>query len=234
VRSVDGRRTWTIGELAGSVGVSVRTLHHYDRIGLVRASARTAAGHRRYGTDDRRRLRLVLALRRLGLDLGEIGRCLDAGADPRDLARHRLDRAEADLDHRRRALRRLAAGDDVLAQLEETAVFDDHLTPDQLDRLDRQQAREGFAGMDRWRADAGAALAGLDEARRAGRPPAAPEVQALVARIRGLKRQLVGTDADVAAALRPGHDDPGWAEVRALLAGDPERRAYWRAAKDAS
>jgi len=38
--------SWTVGELARLAGVTVRTLHHYDRIKLVRPSQRTAAGYR--------------------------------------------------------------------------------------------------------------------------------------------------------------------------------------------
>src|SRR5260370_20016229 len=38
----------TVGRVAGLAGVTVRTLHHYDEIGLARPSARTAAGHRAY------------------------------------------------------------------------------------------------------------------------------------------------------------------------------------------
>ncbi|GII88878.1 hypothetical protein Ssi03_68680 [Sphaerisporangium siamense] len=52
-----GARRWSIGELARATGVTVRTLHHYDEIGLVPASERTASGHRRYTEGDLRRLR---------------------------------------------------------------------------------------------------------------------------------------------------------------------------------
>jgi phosphoribosylaminoimidazole-succinocarboxamide synthase len=71
-------KTWTVGELAHQAGVSVRTLHHYDEIGLV-SPTRSAAGHRRYTEPDVARLTQVVALRSLGLSLGEIRRCLDSG-----------------------------------------------------------------------------------------------------------------------------------------------------------
>lgn len=58
--------------MAELAGVSVRTLHHYDAIGLVRASARTAAGYRAYLAGDVERLREVLAYRRLGFGLREV------------------------------------------------------------------------------------------------------------------------------------------------------------------
>jgi DNA-binding transcriptional MerR regulator len=65
-----------VAELAG---VTVRTLHHYDEIGLVRPSARTAGGYRSYSADDVERLREVLAYRRLGFGLQEVA---DLVGDP--------------------------------------------------------------------------------------------------------------------------------------------------------
>jgi phosphoribosylaminoimidazole-succinocarboxamide synthase len=67
-----------VGELAERAGVSVRTLHHYDEIGLL-VPARSAAGHRRYTEADVARLTQVVALRSLGLSLDEIRSCLASG-----------------------------------------------------------------------------------------------------------------------------------------------------------
>jgi DNA-binding transcriptional MerR regulator len=69
----------TVGRVADLAGVTVRTLHHYDEIGLVRPSARTAAGYRAYSAADVERLREVLAYRRLGFGLREIA---DLVGDP--------------------------------------------------------------------------------------------------------------------------------------------------------
>jgi DNA-binding transcriptional MerR regulator len=67
----------TVGHVAELAGVSVRTLHHYDEIGLVQPSARTAAGYRAYAAGDVDRLREVLAYRRLGFGLREIADLVD-------------------------------------------------------------------------------------------------------------------------------------------------------------
>ena len=66
-----------MGRVAELAGVTVRTLHHYDEIGLVRPSARTAAGYRAYSAGDVERLREVLAYRRLGFGLREIADLVD-------------------------------------------------------------------------------------------------------------------------------------------------------------
>jgi DNA-binding transcriptional MerR regulator len=63
---------YTVGVAADMAGVSVRTLHHYDRIGLVRPSSRSPAGYRLYTEADLGRLQRVLFYRELDLDLGDI------------------------------------------------------------------------------------------------------------------------------------------------------------------
>ncbi|ASR01136.1 MerR family transcriptional regulator [Gordonia rubripertincta] len=67
----------TVGVVAGMVGVSVRTLHHYDRIGLVTPSRRTPAGYRVYDDADVARLYRVLPYRELGFSLERIATLLD-------------------------------------------------------------------------------------------------------------------------------------------------------------
>jgi DNA-binding transcriptional MerR regulator len=68
---------YRVGELAGLTGVSVRTLHHYDRIGLLRPTRHTDGGHRLYADGDLLRLQQVLTLRYLGFPLKQIGELLD-------------------------------------------------------------------------------------------------------------------------------------------------------------
>lgn len=66
-----------VGELAEVSGVSVRTLHYYDEIGLLRAPRRTDAGYRVYGSAEVLRLQQILIRRALGFSLTEIARALD-------------------------------------------------------------------------------------------------------------------------------------------------------------
>lgn len=67
----------TVGTVATLTGVSVRTLHHYDHIGVVVPSVRTPAGYRGYTDADIERLHLVLVYRSVGLPLDEIRTLLD-------------------------------------------------------------------------------------------------------------------------------------------------------------
>jgi DNA-binding transcriptional MerR regulator len=70
-------QAWKVGAVAQVAGLTVRALHHYDHIGLLSPSARTAAGHRLYSADDVARLYRITLLRRLGLPLEQIATAVD-------------------------------------------------------------------------------------------------------------------------------------------------------------
>ena len=57
----------TVGDTAALIGVTVRTLHHWDEIGLATPSARTPAGYRLYTDADLQRLSRIIAYRETGL-----------------------------------------------------------------------------------------------------------------------------------------------------------------------
>ena len=67
---------YRVGEFAALTRVSVRTLHHYDTIGLLRPSAHTESGHRLYTEEDLLALQQILTLRYLGFPLKQIGALL--------------------------------------------------------------------------------------------------------------------------------------------------------------
>src|ERR1022692_854095 len=71
------------GEFAKRAGVTVRTLHHYDRVGLLKPGARSPAGYRLYGEDDVARLQHIAALKFLGVPLRRIKALLECS--PLDL-----------------------------------------------------------------------------------------------------------------------------------------------------
>lgn len=126
-----------VGDLAAATGLTVRTLHYYEEIGLLVASDRTAAGHRLYSDADVERLYRICLLRRLGLPLNEIGRALD---DPGWNLESAMTTHLGDLDRRldvtarlRSRLAQLLAAaqetdrpltDDLLAVMEEMTMLD--------------------------------------------------------------------------------------------------------------
>ena len=78
--------TYTVSDVAGATGITVRTLHHYDEIGVLRPSERSPSGYRIYDEADLERLQEVLFFRELGFGLGEIRTSLaDPGLDRRQV-----------------------------------------------------------------------------------------------------------------------------------------------------
>ena len=110
-------RQWRVGELAEATGVTIRALHHYDKLGLLVPSRRTTAGHRLYAERDVRRLYRVLALRALGFPLSEIARLLDDDApDLTATVRRHLQRVARELEQSERLHIRLV---EMLSALEQ-------------------------------------------------------------------------------------------------------------------
>ncbi|GAA2724510.1 MULTISPECIES: MerR family transcriptional regulator [Streptomyces] len=94
--------SYSVGQVADFAGVTVRTLHHYDEIGLLVPSGRSHAGHRRYEDADLDRLQQILFYRELGFSLDEVAALLDdPDADPmahlrrqHELLQGRIDRLQ--------------------------------------------------------------------------------------------------------------------------------------------
>ena len=161
---------WRVGRLAAATGVTVRTLHHYEEVGVLVPSGRTEAGHRLYADADVRRLYRVMALRELGMSLAQIRAVLDRGAGLADVLRAHLAHVEESLG-RRRALRDRLAGlcerlddgistDDLVATIEGMAMQERYFTKEQREALARRREELGDEAIERsqeeWRELAGA------------------------------------------------------------------------------
>jgi DNA-binding transcriptional MerR regulator len=85
MEDVDAGESYKVGQVAAFARVTVRTLHHYDEIGLLVPGDRSVAGYRRYSGDDLARLQRILFYRELGFGLDEITKILDdPESDPLD------------------------------------------------------------------------------------------------------------------------------------------------------
>jgi DNA-binding transcriptional MerR regulator len=211
-----------VGELARRTGLSVRALHHYDQIGLLRPRLRTRAGHRVYGLEEVRRLQQIASLRALGLSLDEIRGCLDRPEYSlgRVLALH-VERIRSEMGRQARlvelleGIRRKAEGgqslsvDDVTAAIEGTVHFERYYTPEQRARLAERGAALGADGLRRAQEDWAALFRELEDARRQDVPPGAPRVQALAERARELIQAFTGGDPGIRAGLERMYRDRG-------------------------
>lgn len=131
----------TVGETASATGVTVRTLHHYDRIGLVTPAARSTAGYRLYSPADVDRLQQVVAYRRLGLGLEDIAAAL-ADEDPAPGRRRALERQRELVEEKITELTRLLAALDTALEKD---MKDIDLTEDEMRELFGEHYTENFA-----------------------------------------------------------------------------------------
>ena len=100
----------TVGELARRCGLTVRTLHHYDAIGLLKPSLRSDAGYRLYDRANVERLHRIQALRQLGLSLADIGTVLSGPEQPLgELIDRQIAQLDRELDRVARLRNRLVA-----------------------------------------------------------------------------------------------------------------------------
>ncbi|WP_134057297.1 MerR family transcriptional regulator [Mycolicibacterium litorale] len=212
----------TVGAVARLTGVSVRTLHHYDHIGLVVPSVRTAAGYRGYTDADVERLHLVLVYRSVGLPLDEIRTLLD---DPRadvvahlerqlELLHDRADRIRHTIKAVEELMNARREGIQLTAQ-EQVEIFGSTVHSDEY----AAEAEERWGDTDAWRqsqqraarmtkqdwidvkAHGDALLADLAAAKRAGVAPGSPEADRLAARHRASIERFYDCDAEMQRCL---------------------------------
>ncbi|QNE18020.1 MerR family transcriptional regulator [Kribbella qitaiheensis] len=142
----------TVGAAASLVGVTVRTLHHWDSTGLVCPSERTAGGYRLYSASDIARIHRVLIYRELGLPLDGIGELLDAQTidttEPLRQQRDQLVERIAHLQGMVKAVDRLIEAKNaglLLSAEEQVAIFGTDWQPSWV-----AEARERWRDTDQW------------------------------------------------------------------------------------
>jgi MerR family transcriptional regulator, thiopeptide resistance regulator len=226
----------TVGAVATLTGVSIRTLHHYDHIGLVVPSIRNPAGYRGYTDADIERLHLVLVYRAVGLPLDEIRVLLDDGTA--DVVAHlqrqhalltqRADRlndtikaVEELMNAHRRGIQ-LTAEEQV--EIFGTEAFGGQYADEaeqrwgETDAWAQSQQRTASFTKDDWiriKADGDALLAALAEAKRTGVPPGSAHADELAGRHRASIETFYDCDDEMQRCL-----------VEMYLADDRFKRHY--------
>jgi DNA-binding transcriptional MerR regulator len=208
----------TVGAVAALTGVSVRTLHHYDHMGLVVPSVRTPAGYRGYTDADIERLHLVLVYRSVGIPLEEIRALLDdPGADVVEHLRrqHQLLLEQADrLQHTIKAVEELMnahrSGIQLTAQ-EQVEIFGTTAFTEEYameaekrwgdtDAWRQSQQRVSQLSKDDWiaiKAEGDALLEALAQAKRDGVEPGSEAANALAARHRASIERFYDCDEEM-------------------------------------
>ena len=208
------RKDFRIGELAKRTGLTVRTLHHWDQIGLLSPSGRTSSGHRLYGLAEIGRLQRILSLRTLGLTLGEIGFLLRPEAPSLEavLRTHRervlgqMDLLRALENRLDRVLGLLAEGnaptaEDLLMTMEKMTMIEKHFSPEQLESLKKREEALGPEAIGAAQEEWPRLIASVREAMEKGTDPESEEVQQLAKRWKGLIQAFSGGDAGIESSL---------------------------------
>jgi DNA-binding transcriptional MerR regulator len=206
-----------VGELARRTGLTIRTLHHYDAIGLLKPSLHTASGHRLYTAGDVARLQQVVSLRQLGFSLEEVRDCLGRpDFAPLEVIRLHVARLREQIEMQRGLCERLEAladcfrtagevsADEFLRTIEVMTMIENYYTPEQLETLRQRREEAAAAGVDiakQGQADWEALFADLRAAMEQGIDPADPRAQALEKRRQALVNCFTGGDKGIEQSL---------------------------------
>jgi MerR family transcriptional regulator, thiopeptide resistance regulator len=203
-----------VGELATRTGLTVRTLHHYDEIGLLRPSLKTDSGHRLYTARDVARLQTVLSLRQLGFSLEQVRDCLDRpGFSPLQVIGLHVARLREQIEQQKKLCERLEAianhlnsaeevsVDDFIRTIEEMTMIESYYTADQLEYLKKRGEEIGEERMRQVPHDWAELIAEVRAEKEKGTDPAAPEMQALARRWQALINEFTGGDAGIHQSL---------------------------------
>lgn len=204
-----------VGALASRTGLSVRTLHHYDEIGLLSPSMRTPSGHRLYVHEDIARLQQIQSLRVMGLSLDEIRGLLDGpGFSAQRIVQLQLSRLEQQITLQQRLAGRLkllshhletAAHipvEELCRIIEATTMMDKYFTPEQLTGMQARGEQLGAARIREVEQAWGEVIPAVREHMSRNTPATDPALQALARRWRDLVNEFTGGDRELAKNVR--------------------------------
>ncbi len=205
---------WRVGELARMTGLTVRTLHYYDEIGLLSPSRRTDAGYRLYTRGDVVRLQQISSLRQLGFPLGEIRDCLDhPEVSAQRVIEAHIGRLREQVALQRDLYRRLEAIAARLSTATEVSVeefiqamevmnrMETYYTPAQRAYLEERRQTVGEERIRQVEAEWPELMARVRAEMDRGTDPADERVQALARRWAGLVAEFTGDDPGVTQSL---------------------------------
>jgi DNA-binding transcriptional MerR regulator len=212
-----------VGELARRTGLTVRTLHHYDEVGLLTPHRRTAAGYRLYGPEELSRLTRILVLRRLGLSLDEVRSWLDDSEMSLERTLDlQIERLRNEIEGSKALLRKLETvaalvreapdsgsdsdrglGERLIETVEMMTMYEKHYSAEQLRALEK---RAEELGPDRIRQveqqEWPNLIAEVRAAMGRGVDPASDEAAGLAERWMGLVAEFTGGDPGIAKGVQ--------------------------------
>jgi DNA-binding transcriptional MerR regulator len=209
-----------VGELAQRTGLTVRTLHHYDEIGLLSPSSRTEAGHRLYGAADVERLQRIVSLRQLGLSLEEIGALLAGPETPvLQVIEMQIERVREQirLQQQLHGQLELIAGwlrrnrsapvEELLRTMELMSMVDKYYSEEQLNWLRNRREEVGEDRVREVEAEWPRLMAEVRAEMEAGTNADDPKLQPLMDRWSGLVAEFTGGNPGIEQSLNSMYDN---------------------------
>jgi DNA-binding transcriptional MerR regulator len=203
-----------VGEVAKRTGVSVRTLHHYDEIGLLVPSGRSESKYRLYDEGDLLRLLQIKALQQLGFSLQEIrGLAGTRDQSPQAILDQRIAALDHEIEIQRRMrdrLGRVAAAlrngkqptaADVIDAIEGMTMFDKYFTPEQQETLRKRAETVGAERIREVGNEWPKLIAEVKQAMESNTPPTDPHVQELAKRWMALVHEFSGGDKAIEGSV---------------------------------
>ncbi len=230
-------KIYRVSEFAELAGVTVRTLHHYDRLGLLKPRGRTNSGYRLYGEHDLARLEQIVVLKFIGLPLGEIRKLLKGEAPLGEaLGRQQFVLAEKRrlLDNSLHAIRKAARALELHGKpdfmlfkeiIQEIQMHDDtqwtrkYHSPEAQAKLEERKALWSPELQETVTRQWSQLFADIEAAIAAGEDPAGSKAQRLAGRWQELLAGFTGGDPEIQRGLnKMWADQANWPE--------PQRSAY--------
>jgi DNA-binding transcriptional MerR regulator len=211
-----------VGELAKRTGLTVRTLHHYDEIGLLKPSLHTGAGYRLYAAGDVVRLQQVLSLRQLGFSLEEVRDCLNRrDFAPLELIHQHLAQLREQIEFERKLCTRLetiahhyqtaeeVSADEFLQTIEAIMLTEKYFTPEQQKLITARREEVGEEVLRHTQEEWAELIAAVRAEMEAGTNPKMAKVQALAKRWLEKVKETTGGDPAIEQALKLLWDEQG-------------------------
>jgi len=203
---------FTVGAVAARTGMTVRTLHHYEHIGLLCPSGRTDAGYRLYSESDIHSLETIALLRSLGLSLAEVASVKAQGTETllllleqhRAQVERKLEETQqlvTRLDHMAERLRTHApqSVDDALDTIRIVTTFERYFDAGQIETIRAQAGQLGKEHIREVEAEWPRLVGAVRQEMALGTPPSDERVLVLARRWRELVDEFVNGRIDIAA-----------------------------------
>ncbi|GAA0590813.1 MerR family transcriptional regulator [Virgibacillus siamensis] len=209
---MNSKTGWKVGELANQTGLTVRTLHHYDKIRLLTPSQRSGAGHRIYNEADIARLQQIMSLKQLGFPLEDIKQMIESpDFEPTKVVQLQLERLNDQIRIQEQLRSQLTIIYELLKTKQDVSVkhlinlievinMDNYFTQEQLNKMKSLGDQYGPEEKRKHEQEMSDIVSNIREEIRKGTAPDNPKAIELARRWKELTEKFTGGDENIVKA----------------------------------